>query len=44
MLGGPNRKTLFVLTAESSDPEQCRTKPTGRVEITEVEVPGAGLP
>jgi sugar lactone lactonase YvrE len=44
MLGGPNRKTLFVLTAESSDPEQCRTKPTGRIEITEVEVPGAGLP
>jgi sugar lactone lactonase YvrE len=44
MLGGPNRRTLFVLTAESSDPEQCRNKPTGRIEITEVEVPGAGLP
>ena len=44
MLGGPNRRTLFVLTAESSDPEQCRANPTGRIEITEVEVPGAGLP
>jgi len=44
MLGGLNRKTLFVLTAESSDPEQCRKKPSGRIEITEVDVPGAGLP
>ncbi len=44
MLGGPDRRTLFVLTAEGSDPEQCRKKPTGRIEITEVEVPGAGLP
>jgi sugar lactone lactonase YvrE len=44
MLGGLNRKTLFVLTAESSDPDQCRRKPSGRIEITEVDVPGAGLP
>src|SRR2546423_581553 len=44
MLGGPDRKTLFVATSESAEPEQCRKKPTGRIEITEVEVPGAGLP
>jgi sugar lactone lactonase YvrE len=44
MLGGPDRRTLFVLTAESSDPEQCRRKPTGQIEIVEVDVPGAGLP
>jgi len=44
MLGGPTGRTLFVLTAESSDPATCRQKPTGRIEITEVEVPAAGLP
>ena len=44
MLGGPNRKTLFVLTAASSNPDECKKNPTGRIEITEVEVPGAGLP
>jgi sugar lactone lactonase YvrE len=44
MLGGPGRRTLFVLTAENSEPEQCRAKPTGRIEVTQVEVPGAGLP
>ena len=44
MLGGPNRKTLFVLTAASSNPDECKKNPTGRIEITEVDVPGAGLP
>lgn len=44
MLGGPDRRTLFVLTAESSDPEEVRTKRSGRVEFVKVDVPGAGLP
>jgi sugar lactone lactonase YvrE len=44
MLGGPERRTLFVLTAENSDPAQCRAKPTGRIETARVEVAGAGLP
>lgn len=44
MLGGPDRKTLFVLTAGSSGPEECKAKRDGRVEIMPVEVPGAGLP
>lgn len=44
MLGGADRKTLFVLTSASSDPEACRAKATGKIEITKVEVPGAGLP
>jgi sugar lactone lactonase YvrE len=44
MLGGPDRRTLFVATAAGSDPEQCRRKPTGKIEIAQVEVPGAGLP
>lgn len=44
MLGGPDRKTLFVLTSASSDPAACRANATAKIEITRVEVPGAGLP
>jgi len=44
MLGGTDRRTLFVLTAESSIPGEVRAKLSGRVEIVEVDVPGAGLP
>jgi sugar lactone lactonase YvrE len=44
MLGGPERKTLFVLTAGSSSPEECKAKRDAKVEIMPVEVPGAGLP
>lgn len=44
MLGGPDCRTLFILTAETSDPEEARAKASGRVEIVEVDVPGAGLP
>jgi sugar lactone lactonase YvrE len=44
MLGGDDRRTLFVLTADSSDPEATEAKRTGRIEVTRVDVPGAGLP
>lgn len=44
MLGGPDRRTLFILTAETSDPDEARAKLSGRVEIVEVNVPGAGFP
>jgi sugar lactone lactonase YvrE len=44
MLGGPERRTLHVCTAENSDPEEARANRTGRIETVEVEVPGAGLP
>lgn len=44
MLGGPDGCTLFVCTADSHEPEKCRAEATGRIEIAEVEVPGAGLP
>jgi sugar lactone lactonase YvrE len=37
MLGGPDRRTLIVCTAGSSIA-------SGRIEVVEVEVPGAGLP
>ncbi len=44
MLGGADRKTLFVLTSASSDPAVCLANATGKIEITKVDVPGAGLP
>lgn len=44
MLGGEDRRTLFMLTAERRDPEWCRHHHTARVLATRVEVPGAGLP
>ena len=43
MLGGPERRTLFVCTAASSDPAQTHER-KGRIEMVDVEVPGAGLP
>ena len=44
MLGGPERRTLFVLTAPSVDPDECRAARAARIEILSVDVPGAGLP
>jgi sugar lactone lactonase YvrE len=43
MLGGPERRTLFVCTAADSDPAKTGDR-RGRIEFVEVEVPGAGLP
>lgn len=44
MLGGPERRHLFICTAIDSLPETCRKTRSGRIEVVEVEVPGAGLP
>jgi len=44
MLGGADLRTLFVMTAKSDNPDELRAEPSGRVEIVEVDVPGAGLP
>jgi sugar lactone lactonase YvrE len=44
MLGGPERRHLFVCTAGDSQPEVCAADRDGRIEVVEVEVPGAGLP
>ncbi|HEY6421183.1 MAG TPA: SMP-30/gluconolactonase/LRE family protein [Candidatus Binataceae bacterium] len=43
-LGGQGRRTLFIATAPNSNPQDCIAKRAGRIEITEVEVPGAGWP
>jgi sugar lactone lactonase YvrE len=43
MLGGPDRRTLFVLTNTGSGPAMA-DKTDGRIETYRVDVPGAGLP
>lgn len=43
MLGGPDRKTLFVLTNSGSGPAAAQ-RTDGRVVMLDVDVPGAGLP
>lgn len=43
MLGGPDRRTLFVCTAKALDPAETGAR-QGRIEAIEVEVPGAGWP
>jgi sugar lactone lactonase YvrE len=43
MLGGADRRTLFVLTNTGSGPAAA-AKTDGRVETVRVAVPGAGLP
>ncbi|MEO8025910.1 MAG: SMP-30/gluconolactonase/LRE family protein [Bryobacteraceae bacterium] len=44
MLGGEDRKTLFICTSTDSRPEKTRELQSGRIEILRVDVPGAGLP
>lgn len=43
ILGGEDRRTLFVCTNIGSGPEIAKGR-TGKIEITRVDVPGAGLP
>jgi sugar lactone lactonase YvrE len=44
MLGGDDRRRLFVCTAGSAIPEEVRVRPGGKIETIDVEAPGAGLP
>lgn len=44
MLGGADRRTLFVLTAGGLDADASRAERWGRIEAVEVDVPGAGRP
>ncbi len=43
MLGGADRRTLFILTNTGSGPAMAQKK-DGRIEMLQVDVPGAGLP
>lgn len=44
MLGGPERKHLFISTSASHDPAKIHRNPTASFQVVEVEVPGAGTP
>jgi len=43
MLGGPERRTLFLCTSRAHDPAQTGAR-EARIETIEVDVPGAGWP
>lgn len=44
LLAGPDRKLLFMLTAETDDPVDAARLRSGRIEIHAVTVAGAGIP
>jgi sugar lactone lactonase YvrE len=44
MLGGDDRRTLYMCTAASSDPKETLGLRSGRIEAIPVYVPGAGIP
>tara|TARA_A100001037_G_scaffold158863_1_gene143265 strand:- start:167 stop:1012 length:846 start_codon:yes stop_codon:yes gene_type:complete len=44
MLGGESGKTLFVLTAGSSNPKTCKKRRSGRIEMVEAPYEKAGYP
>jgi sugar lactone lactonase YvrE len=44
MLGGEDRRTLYLLTAETTQPELAQGKSKGWIETVRVNVAGAGLP
>jgi sugar lactone lactonase YvrE len=44
MLGGPDGRTLFAMTAPQSEHDKAALAREGSIEITEVDVPHAGLP
>lgn len=44
MLGGADGTTLYVLTADSSDPAECVARRTGKIEAARAPYPGAGWP
>lgn len=44
MLGGGDRRTLYICTSESDEPDQAARIKSGRIESVRVDVPGCGLP
>jgi sugar lactone lactonase YvrE len=44
MLGGPERRHLFICTSASHDPAEIAASPSARLLVAEVAVPGAGAP
>ena len=44
VLGGADRRTLYLCTAPTHEPERTLAARQGRVEAVAVDVPGAGIP
>jgi sugar lactone lactonase YvrE len=44
MLGGPQRRHLFISTSGSHDPAEIHRNPSAGFQVVEVGVPGAGIP
>jgi sugar lactone lactonase YvrE len=44
MLGGTDRRDLYICTARSYVPEETRAQRGGKIEVVRVAIPGAGLP
>lgn len=44
MLGGPERRHLFISTSASHDPAEIQRHPSASFQVVEVDVPGAGTP
>ncbi len=44
MLGGPQRRHLFISASDSHDPAQIARAPSATLRVVEVDVPGAGTP
>jgi sugar lactone lactonase YvrE len=44
MLGGVDRRDLYICTALGHMPDVIKAKPEGKIEVMRVDVPGAGLP
>jgi sugar lactone lactonase YvrE len=44
MLGGPERRHLFICGSDFHDPAEIARKPSATLRVVEVEVPGAGTP
>jgi sugar lactone lactonase YvrE len=44
VLGGPERKSLYMTTADAGRFADLKTKRSARIEVVEVDVPGAGIP
>ena len=44
MLGGPQRRHLFISTSGSHDPAEIHRNPSASLQVVDVGVPGAGIP
>jgi sugar lactone lactonase YvrE len=44
VLGGSDRRDLYICTAQSFYPEQTKAQRAGKIEVVRVNIPGAGLP